>query len=176
MNPALKDSLLKAAAGGSVAIALAMAAWYEGDGPIVKQSNGTVMYRPYIDPVGIPTVCRGVTGPDVVQGKLYSRVECDGLERKHMLLAEARAKAVLVFWSTYDKWTQAALIDFTYNLGQGSLASSTMARMFNAGDHDAGCEQLRLWIKGRVKGQLVTLNGLVDRRAIEQEVCLRGLQ
>jgi len=69
-----------------------------------------------------------------------------------------------------------ALIDFTYNLGEEALAGSTLARLFNAGQAQAGCEQLSRWVKARVQGELVTLRGLVDRRGAELEVCLGQLQ
>jgi lysozyme len=174
MNPILKSRLIKASTGGAVAIALALGAWYEGDGPTVRQANGQVLHRVYIDPAGIPTVCRGITGPDVIKDKLYTRAECDVLERKHLAIAEAAASKILIHWSEYDDWTKAALIDFAYNAGSEALRTSTMARLFNGGQHDAGCTQLRLWVKARVKGQLVALNGLVDRRGTEMDICLHG--
>lgn len=176
MNEQLRNRLIKASAGGMIAVAIALAANFEGDGPTVRQPDGSVLYKVYIDPVGIPTVCRGVTGPDVIKGKLYTRDECTALETKHLRIAEAAAKKVLVHWGEYDIWTQAALVDFTYNTGANNLAASTLAKLFNAGDHDGGCMQLRLWVKGRVRGQLVTLNGLVERRGVEQEICLGALQ
>ncbi len=71
---------------------------------------------------------------------------------------------------------RAALIDFTYNLGEEALAGSTLARLFNAGQAQAGCGQLSRWGKARVQGELVTLRGLVDRRGAELEVCLGQLQ
>lgn len=165
MNPQLRDRLLKASAGGALAIAAVLAANFEG-----------TVYRPYRDPVGIWTVCEGITGPDVVQGKTYTAAECSALKQKHLKVAETAAKKVLLHWGEYDIWTQAALVDFTYNTGANNLAASTLAKLFNAGDHDGGCMQLRLWVKGRVRGQLVTLNGLVERRGVEQEICLGALQ
>lgn len=174
MNPALRNRLIAASAGGAIAIAGALVKWYEGDGPSVRQPDGSVLYKPYKDPVGIWTVCEGITGPDVVPGKVYPADECRTLKVKHLKIAEAAAKKVLIYWDEYDIWTQAALIDFTYNAGPENLASSTMARLFNSGDIVGGCQQLQRWVKGRVKGQLVTLNGLVDRRSAEQEICLKG--
>lgn len=174
MNPVLKSRLIKASAGGVLAIAAVLGNWYEGDGPTVRLASGAVMYRVYLDPAGIPTACRGITGPDVIKNKLYSRAECDVLERKHLAIAEAAARKALVHWSDYDDWTRAALVDYAYNAGAENLRTSTMAKLFNAGQHDAGCDQLRLWVKARVKGQLVALNGLIERRGTEMEICLNG--
>lgn len=38
-----------------------------------------------------------------------------------------------------------ALVDFTFNLGAGRLAKSTLLRSLNAGRYDAAAEQLLLW-------------------------------
>ena len=163
MNPALRNRLLAASAGGAIAIAGILVKWYEG-----------TRYEPYQDPAGIWTVCEGVTGPDVVQGKTYTEAECTTLRTKHLRQAEARARAALPNWDSLDKWIQAALIDFTYNLGGAALQDTEIGRRFRAGDIVGGCQQLSRWVKARVHGQLVTLNGLVDRRGAEQEICLEG--
>jgi lysozyme len=173
MNDALKKKLLAAAGSGAIGIAMAIGAWYEGDGPTVRQADGSVLYRVYIDPVGIPTVCRGVTGADVIKGKLYTRSECEVLERKHYAVAEVAARRLFPAYGTYNPWIQAALLDWLYNTGDNPAThNSTLRAKFNRGDLDGGCAELAKWVKGRVAGQLVTLNGLVARRDTTQEVCL----
>ena len=172
MKPALRAQLIRASAAGVLAISAVLGAWYEGDGPSVMQTDGTLLYSVYIDPVGIPTVCRGITGPDVIRGKLYTMAECRKLEEKHALIAERATKRLIHGYDDLNKWQKAALIDFTYNLGAGALEGSTMRKLFNAGDIEGGCNQLSRWVKGRVRGHLVVMNGLVDRRATEKELCL----
>ena len=171
MKPALRDQLVKAGAVSVLAIASVLGAWYEGDGPSIKQHDSYLLYQVYIDPVGIPTVCRGITGPDVIRNKLYTMAECRKLEEKHALIAQRAVKRYIRGYDDLNKWQQAALIDFTYNLGAGALEGSTMRKLFNAGDIDGGCRQLSLWVKGRVRGQLVVMNGLVERRGTELELC-----
>jgi lysozyme len=56
-----------------------------------------------------------------------------------------------------------ALVDFAYNLGCGSLASSTLLREVNAGNFGAVCGQLERWVYAG--GQV--LPGLVRRRQAE---------
>jgi lysozyme len=175
VNPLLKKRLALAGGGGTLAIAAVLGAWYEGDGPSVKQPDGVVHYVPYRDTGDVWTVCRGVTGPEVFPYKRYTIPECRALERAALVNAERGAKAVLRHYGAYNKWRQAALVDYTYNLGAGALAGSTMAKKFNAGDEVGGCQELARWVKGRVKGKLVTLPGLVDRRATEQELCLGAI-
>ncbi len=62
----------------------------------------------------------------------------------------------------------AALIDFTFNLGAGRLAQSTLRQRVNSGDWEAVAHELRRWVYagGRV------LPGLVARR--EAEIDLLG--
>lgn len=57
----------------------------------------------------------------------------------------------------------AAIIDFTYNLGTGSLKASTLRKRINAGRWDDVPGELRKWVKGRGK----VLRGLVIRREAE---------
>lgn len=163
---------LAAAAGtGALAIAGIMGDWYEGTGPTVVR-GGVTYHKVYIDPVGIPTVCRGITGPQVIRNKLYSAAECHELEQQHLAIAESVAKRRIKVWAQLNEWQQAALIDWFYNLGETpATINSTLVAKFNAGDIDGGCRELDRWVKGRVKGQLVSLPGLVARRGTGAELC-----
>ena len=62
-----------------------------------------------------------------------------------------------------------ALVSFTYNLGAGNLASSTLLRKLNAGDYTGAAGEFPKWVKAGGK----TLNGLVRRRAAEQALFRR---
>lgn len=159
MNDTLRNRLLQAAAGGAIAIAGVLVTWHEGR-----------LLVPYVDPVGVLTVCEGITGPEVIKGKRYSHAECDTLRDKHLAIAAAGVRRVIKV--PLNDWQRGALIDFTFNLGEPALAGSTMAKLFNAGDYVGGCSQLHRWVKGRVKGELITLRGLVTRRNDEAEICL----
>jgi len=57
----------------------------------------------------------------------------------------------------------AALIDFTFNLGAGSLAGSTLRKCVNAGDWVGARVQIMRWNKARGK----VLAGLTRRRQAE---------
>ena len=174
MNPILRKRLLAASGAGAVVIAGILGAWYEGTGPTQKHASGEVLYIPYKDPVGIWTVCRGVTGSAVVSSKRYTEAECVALERKHYASAEQAARRLFPGYASYSEWTQAALLDWLYNTGENdATVNSTLRRKFNSGDIDGGCRELVRWVNGRVKGQLVKLAGLVDRRDATQEICLK---
>ena len=172
MNATLRNRLILAGGAGALAIAGVLRDWYEGDGPTVVR-DGITYHRVYKDTGGVPTVCRGVTGAEVVPGKLYSRAECEVLERKHLAIAEAAARRYINNFDRLNKWQQAALIDWFYNLGANEKTlNSTLRAKFNRGDIAGGCEELSRWVSGRVKGQLVQLPGLVDRRGTTEELCL----
>ena len=64
----------------------------------------------------------------------------------------------------------AAIVDFTFNLGAGRLQSSTLRRKINQRDWGSSASELGRWVRGG--GRI--LNGLVARRAAEQQLLLNG--
>jgi lysozyme len=70
-----------------------------------------------------------------------------------------------------------ALVSFTYNVGAGNLASSTLLKKLNAGDYAAAAEQFPLWVRctkvdSQGKKYKETLPGLVTRRQAERALFL----
>lgn len=59
-----------------------------------------------------------------------------------------------------------ALVSFAYNVGLGSLGSSTLLRKHRAGDYAGAAAEFSRWSKAAGK----VLNGLVKRRAAEARV------
>ncbi|EOT1200345.1 lysozyme [Cronobacter dublinensis] len=150
----LRTALVAAAAGGASFIA----------GVLIQDQEG-VKYKPYLDPVGIPTVCAGITGPDVKMGKVYTKHECDELLNKHMQpVIKAVDASVKVPLSTYQR---AALYSFTYNVGVSAFRSSTLLKKLNSGDRKGACDELRKWTWAGGK----QWKGLQTRRDIERELC-----
>ena len=64
----------------------------------------------------------------------------------------------------------AAIVDFTFNLGAGRLQTSTLRRKINQRDWRSSAYELGRWVRGG--GRI--LNGLVARRAAEQQLLLNG--
>jgi lysozyme len=54
--------------------------------------------------------------------------------------------------------------DFTFNLGSGALAGSTMLRLFNAGNVQGAGQECLKWDHAHVAGQVVELAALKARR------------
>lgn len=157
LSPALRKSLIAAAGGGAIAIA----------GALIPNLEG-YSSTPYRDSGGVLTVCNGITGPDVIEGKTYSKRECDTLLQKHLQpFAQAVARSVKVPASDYQK---AALISFSYNVGIYAFEHSSVLRNLNAGHYQQACDGLRQWKYVDRK----VIPGLMKRREVERELCTWG--
>ncbi|NHZ40126.1 lysozyme [Massilia aquatica] len=119
----------------------------------------------YLDPVGIPTICFGET-KGVRLGQRATLAQCDAMLAASLQLANHAVDDCIR--APLPDYRRAALVSFTYNVGQASLCGSTLARKLNAGDVAGGCDELLRWTLA--KG--IRLPGLVKRRAIERNMCL----
>lgn len=150
---------------GSTAAAgvVALAAHYEG----------TVKHA-YWDPVPILTACTGHTSPTLKVGDQFSDEECDGfLDEDLTKAAQGVQDCVTVMLSDGEL---IAYTDFTFNEGIDTFCKSSMARLVNAGDHEAACKFLPNYNVARIGGKFIVLKGLTRRRVDEQRICLGGLQ
>lgn len=110
---------------------------------MIKKFEGFVSHT-YNDPVGLPTIGYGhklLPGESFPNGVTEAQAE--------QILASDAANAgqdvenlvtVSLSQAQFD-----ALVDFTFNLGMGRLAGSTLLRDLNAGQYDAARQQLLLW-------------------------------
>ncbi|HEF8785505.1 TPA: lysozyme [Providencia alcalifaciens] len=151
----MPNNIKKAAAGGVIALTVAMLSFFEG-----------VEYKPYKDVVGVLTVCYGHTGSDIIPTKTYTEVECKALLEKDLVIV-AKAVNPLIKVNIPD-YTRAALYSFTYNVGTGAFSRSTLLKKLNAGDHVGACNELKRWIYA----EGVQWKGLMTRREVEEAVCL----
>ncbi|MEI9698910.1 lysozyme [Moellerella wisconsensis] len=152
------NKIKMAAAGGLMALTAGMISYFEG-----------INYEPYKDVVGIQTVCAGITGPDVIQGKTYTPKECDDLLVKHMQSAiNVVDSSVKVPISDAQR---AALYSLTYNIGGAAFKKSTLLKKLNSGDQVGACNEFSRWIFAGGK----QWQGLITRREIEKAICLGKL-
>lgn len=142
---------------------------------LLSQLEGT-HYKPYIDIAGVPTVCEGITGSDVVMGKTYTRKECDKLLEKHIAVA-AKAVDGAVKVEIPDTM-RAALYSFTFNAGQGAFRSSTLLKLTNQGRLYEACGELHKWVYfyNPKTGKKEVAKGLKNRRATEYQYCVKDLK
>ena len=121
----------------------------------------------YLDPVGIPTTCFGHTGPGVKLGQWRSIEECEGLLVDDLLIAYEAVKRCIR--APIGPNERIAYTSFVYNVGGGAFCNSTLVKLRNSGNKQAACDQLPRWKYS--KG--IEWPGLVKRRAIERDICLK---
>ncbi|BAE73369.1 Lysozyme RrrD [Sodalis glossinidius str. 'morsitans'] len=154
MNPELRNRLIKATAGGAIALATVLIQWHEG-----------VLYTPYRDSGGVLSVCYGHTGAVAISSPVSATSLLDSDQKAAMAIVDANVTAPLT------ENQKAALASFVYNVARGAFARSTLLKKLNAGDRAGACDEMRCWkyVDGKVS------KGLVNWRSVEREFCLKPL-
>ncbi|MBF0428522.1 MAG: lysozyme [Magnetococcales bacterium] len=142
---------------------------------LIKNAEGCYLTA-YYCPAGVPTIgyghTKGVTPADVAQKKTITQAEADALLGQDLaLVSEQVAHYVNVGLSDEQ---HGALVSFTFNLGVGNLAASTLLKKLNRGDYLGAADEFGKWVKATVNGKKITLPGLVKRRAAEKNLFLQG--
>lgn len=134
---------------------------------LIKEFEG-FRGRAYICPAGVPTIGYGTTlieGSPVRMGMMITESDAEKLLRnqvdKTYCPAVIRHVKVPLNQNQFD-----ALVSWTYNLGEGNLASSTMLKLLNNGDYASVPAQMMRWTKANG----VDLPGLVRRRQAEADL------
>lgn len=147
----------------AVVVAAALARRFEG-----------LYLHPYLCPAGVATIGFGATFyEDGTRVQLtdppITRERADALLL--WMVRKVYLPAVMRLCPGVDSPQRlAALIDFTFNLGQGKLKASTLRRRVNSGQWDHVPGELRKWVRGGGR----VLRGLVARREAEVALLLRG--
>lgn len=130
-------------------------------------------YVPYLDVGGIPTVCMGYTGKEVVLGKHYSSRECNEFLRKELSKHGEGVLSCVTKPLTENKYNAYTL--FAYNVGVTGFCNSRAAALFNAGLEKESCNALAFDPKGKPAWSYVNkkfVQGLFNRRLYERSMCL----
>lgn len=146
-----------------VAAALALSA----GGVAFISSNEGRMLQAYRDPVGVVTICDGHTKTAKI-GQTATNAICNDLLRQDTTEAQKAVQRLVTAQVTQAQYD--ALVDFTFNVGAGNLASSTLLKRVNASDCRGAGAEFPKWNKA--KGQV--LPGLVKRREAERVMWLTG--
>lgn len=152
---------------------------------IMDGDPSTVNLDPYLDPVGIWTIGWGHAILDE-RGKFLrgpeSRSKAFALYPGGITLAQAEvllesdlldaSKDVSALAKVPLNDNQfSALVSFEFNAG--ALGRSTLLALLNAGDYAGAAAQFARWCRGRnAHGEMITLNGLVNRRNDERRLFL----
>jgi len=111
-------------------------------GLLFIKSNESTENIPYLDSVGIPTVCTGHTGR-VDMSRYYTDKECNELLAKDThwaVVAVQRGVTVALYQSQFD-----ALVDFCFQYGARACRTSTLFRLVNRGEDRLAAEQFARW-------------------------------
>ena len=163
MTTPVQGTKTKVGAAGAVLL-LASAAMVS----TIKHDEGRE-YEPYKDIVGVWTVCDGITGPDVVHGKIYTDQECNALTIKHVEKHGSQLLDCIRVRITQPMYE--ALAGWAYNVGVSAACRSTAIRLINDGKYLEGCRALMQW--NRAGDQVV--RGLTLRRERESDACIKGI-
>lgn len=120
----------------------------------------------YQDRKGVWTCGWGHTGPDVVEG-----TTCTAEQAENWFVADTESAVKGVSNSLTTNVSQQqfdALVSFTFNVGVGAEAHSTMVKLINARDFAGAANEFPKWdhVNGEVDG------GLLQRRLAEQDLFL----
>lgn len=125
--------------------------------------GGCIAYR---CPAGVWTLGYGSTA-GIKPGMIWTEAQAEAALRDDVRRFESavlRLVRVPLNQNQFD-----ALVSFTYNVGEGALAKSSLLRAVNAGDMAAAARAFALWNKAKGK----VLPGLVERRAREAALFTR---
>ncbi len=138
------------------------------------ESSESLSLVPYRDPVGFPTIGYGrrisdMTHPLVTAGEALDMLRDDLRAARDQLLALSPSLV------NASQRRVAALTSFCFNVGAGHYAGSTLRKCVAAADWPAAASEIERWVYGHDgNGQVVTLPGLVIRRATEAGWLLNG--
>ncbi|CAJ6884797.1 glycoside hydrolase [Burkholderia pseudomallei] len=134
----------------------------------------------YQDSVGVWTIGYGHTGSDVYKGLTITQEQAEAFLMKDIAKAAAAVNRLVTLDRAGAPDTDGlpdltqeefdALVDFTFNLGAGNLASSTLLKKLNAGDIEGAAAEFPKWVHAGGK----VLAGLVKRRDAERALFLLG--
>ncbi|WP_298172074.1 lysozyme [Novosphingobium sp.] len=151
-----KMALVSIVGAAAAAIMVPLVAGFEG-----KRND------PYADLIGKMTVCYGETR---VEMRRYSNAECNDMLANG--LADFAAPVIARNPELKGNAPQlAAAVSLAYNIGISNYRKSTVARRFSEGRWRQACDAFLSW--SYAGGRQV--QGLLNRRREERQLCLRGI-
>lgn len=133
---------------------------------LVKKWEGLFLTA-YRDIAGIWTIGYGHTG-GVRKGDTITSPQAVILLRQDLALHEAVVDARGA--STDNQF--AAMVSLAFNVGNGGFLGSTVLRRHKEGNFAAAADAFLMWDKAHVDGQLVVVQGLLNRRKAERKLYL----
>lgn len=133
---------------------------------LVKHFEGLYLTA-YKCPAGVWTIGYGHTA-GVTEGQTITADQANAFLQADLTAAAAQVDRLVKV--PLKPQQRGALASFVFNLGAGSLQSSTLLRLLNQGDYAGASGQFGRWVYATVNGVKTQLPGLVKRRAAEAEL------
>lgn len=135
----------------------------------IRKSEGLLL-NAYQDQGGVWTIGYGHTGKvggiPISKGMTITKEQAEQLlqdDVAHFERAVKNGTKVPLTQNQYD-----ALVNFSYNVGDGAFSKSTLLRRLNQGDYQAAADQMLRWNK--INGE--PIQGLANRRERERAMFL----
>ena len=132
---------------------------------LIRKFEG-LRLKTYDCPGGKLTIGYGHTGPDVKPGLQIDEAKATELLKDDVQRFEKSVNDLVMVPMTQGMFD--ALVSFSYNLGAGSLQSSTLLKKLNADDKQGAAAEFLKWNKAKGK----PLAGLTARRESERDLFL----
>ena len=139
---------------------------YSAQGMELTESFEGLELTAYQDIVGVWTIGYGHTGQEVHPGMTITQPQAANLLQQDIAGAGTSVNQLVTVPLTQNQFD--ALVDFTFNLGAKSLATSTLLRLLNGGDYQGAAQQFPVWCHAGG----VEVPGLLRRRQAEQALFL----
>ena len=135
---------------------------------LTKQFEG-LRLTAYPDQGGVWTIGYGHTGPGVQAGLVITEAQADIFLQGDV--ARAVTAVNLLVKSAITQGQFDALVDFAFNLGNSTLAHSTLLKQVNAGDFADAAKSFLVWDHiGKTENP-----GLLRRRTAEAQLFSEGI-
>jgi lysozyme len=108
-------------------------------------------------------------------GMVITEAEAERLFREDVAPCEAAVDRIVKVPLTDNQF--GALVSFAFNLGHATGKGTPLANIaetLNKGDYPGALRRMGLYVKQRQNGKLVTVDGLVNRRAAEAGLWVQG--
>ena len=151
-----------------MAVALAFTGQFESAG-------GKPHLDAYLDQGNVPTICNGITGPDIKMGMTVTKEWCDNRFAAEL---EKHSKPLDKVPYQMSNKARVAWADFCFNVGIGACSGSSAFKILMAGNEQASCDGFLAWRWTRVNGvkkdcsiAASKCGGIWTRRNAERDLC-----
>lgn len=133
------------------------------------RASESLRLNAYQDTGGVWTIGWGSTGPDIVEGLVWTRQQADERFARDCSTFAAGVSGAIHVAITQNMFD--ALVCLAYNIGLHAFQTSTLLKRLNASDYIGAADQFLCWNKDNGK----ILRGLTERRQAERKLFLSGI-